>query len=70
MLTPARTKALEYRELAKATGNPNQKREFRRLERSLTALADNEQWMKDNRQKLVAPGSLRPVPRKAKNDEG
>ena len=62
MLTPARTKALEYAELGKTATNPNDKREFRRLESSLAALADNEQWLKDNRQKLIAPGSLCPVP--------
>ena len=62
MLTPTRTKALEYAELAKTAANPIEKREFRRLESSLTTLADNEQWLKDNHQKLVEPGSLRPVP--------
>ena len=61
MLTPARTKALEYAELAKTAANPIERREFRRLESSLTAMAENEQWLKDNHQKLVAPGSLRPV---------
>ena len=62
MQTPARTKALEYAELAKTATNPIERREFRRLEGSLTALADNEQWLKDNHQKLVAPGSLGPAP--------
>jgi hypothetical protein len=59
METPARTKALEYAELAKTAANPNERREFRRLESSLSAMADNEQWLKDNHQKLVAPGSRR-----------
>lgn len=59
MLTPARTKALEYAELAKTAADPNERRELRRLESSLSAMADNEQWLKDNHQKLVAPGSLR-----------
>ena len=60
MLTPARMKALEYADLAKTAVNPNERREFRRLEGSFTAMADNEQWLKDNHQKLVAPGNLRP----------
>jgi hypothetical protein len=62
MLTPARTKALEYTELAKTVADPNEKRERRRLERSLSAMADNEQWLKDNQQKLVTPGNLRSAP--------
>jgi hypothetical protein len=62
MLTPTRTKALEYAELAKTATNSTERLEFRRLESSLTALADNEQWLKDNQQKLVEPESLRPVP--------
>jgi hypothetical protein len=62
MLTPARTKALEYAELAKTVADPNERRELRRLESSLSAMADNEEWLKDNQQKLVAPGSLRPAP--------
>ena len=73
MLTPTqhRTKALEYTELAKTATNPNERRESRRLESSFTAMADNEQWLKDNRQKVVAPGDLRPCPISAhlKNDE-
>ncbi len=57
MLTPAqlRTKALEYTALAKTAINPNQRREFRRLESSFTAMADNEQWLKDNHQKIATP---------------
>jgi hypothetical protein len=61
MLTPALTKALEYAELAKTVADPNEKRELRRLESSLSAMADNEQWLKDNQQKLVTPGNLRPA---------
>jgi len=59
MLTPARTKALEYAELAKTAADPNERREFQRLESSLSAMADNEEWLKDNDKNLVAPGSPR-----------
>ncbi len=73
MLTPAqlRTKALEYTELAKTAINPNERREFRRLESSFTAMADNEQWLKDNHQKIVTPESLIRCPTSAqpRNDD-
>lgn len=60
--TQHRTKARKFTELAKTATNPSERREFQRLENSFTAMADNEQWLKDNRQKIVTPGSLRPVP--------
>ena len=71
MLTPAHTKALDYAESAKTAANPNERRELRRLESSLSAMADNEQWLRANHQKLVAPGNLGPVPGSApaKNDD-
>lgn len=71
MLTPARTKALEYADLAQTAANPNERRELRRLESSLSTMADNEKWLKDNHQKLVAPAtSVRhPVSAQAKKVE-
>ena len=43
-----RAKAAEYIELAKTANTPNEVREFERLERSFTELADNEQWVTDH----------------------
>jgi hypothetical protein len=52
-----RAKAAEFAELAKAGNAPDEAREFHKMERSFTALADNEQWLADNHDKAVhAPG--------------
>lgn len=48
-----RAKAAEYGELAKQGNAPNEVVEFQKLERSFTMLADNEQWVADNRNKLA-----------------
>jgi hypothetical protein len=48
-----RAKAAEYTELLKAA----ETREFRRLEQSYLTLADNEEWMADNRDKIHSPGA-------------
>jgi hypothetical protein len=48
-----RAKAAEYTALAKASGAPEKIREFEKRERTLTALADNEQWLADNHDKTV-----------------
>jgi hypothetical protein len=48
-----RAKATEYRELQSVANDPNAVREFRRLERSFTELADNAQWMIDNHAKIL-----------------
>ena len=55
MITPTqhRAKALEYTELVKTAISPDEKRELRKLEDSFTAMADNEQWLEDNRQRMV-----------------
>src|SRR5882762_2516003 len=55
MFTPEqyREKAAEYSELAKQANAPNEVREFRKLEQSLTMLADNEQWLADNHDNLA-----------------
>ena len=52
-----RAKAAEYVELAKATASPSDIRDYKNRERSFTTLADNEEWLKDNFDKMVhAPG--------------
>jgi hypothetical protein len=50
-----RTKAAEYSQLVKTAGSPDEAREYRELERSFSVLADNEQWLRDNRDKTVHP---------------
>jgi hypothetical protein len=52
-----RAKAAEYTELLKAASLPAETREFRRLEQSYLTLADNEEWMADNRDKIHSPGA-------------
>jgi hypothetical protein len=53
-----RAKAIEYRNLQKMANDPNVVREFRRLERSCTELADNAQWLTDNHAKIMQRQSL------------
>jgi rubrerythrin len=54
-----RAKAAEFTELARAGNAPDEVRQFQKLERSFTALADNEQWLADNHDKAVhAPAHL------------
>jgi hypothetical protein len=48
-----REKAAEYNELAKRANAPNEIREFQKHEQSLIRLADNEQWIADNHDKLA-----------------
>ena len=48
-----RVKAGEYAELSGMANGANELREFQRLERSFTELADNAQWVTDNRNKIV-----------------
>jgi hypothetical protein len=62
-----RAKASEYAKLAGIANGPNAAREFQKLERSFTELADNAQWVTDNRGKTVhatedatAPATLDP----------
>ena len=52
-----RAKASEYTELLKAASLPAETREFRRLEQSYLTLAENEEWMADNREKIHSPGA-------------
>ena len=55
MFTPSqyREKALEYGSRVKTANGPNERREFQALEQSFTVLADNAQWLADNRHKTA-----------------
>jgi hypothetical protein len=48
-----RAKAIEYSKLLRMANGPDAVREFQGLERSFTELADNAQWMTDNRSKIL-----------------
>ena len=52
-----RAKAAEYTELLKAASLPAETREFRKLEQSYITLAENDEWMADNRDKIYIPGA-------------
>jgi hypothetical protein len=52
-----RAKAAEYTELLKPASLPAEIREFRKLEQSYLTLAENEEWMADNREKINRPGA-------------
>jgi hypothetical protein len=52
-----RAKAAEYTELLKAASLPAEGDEIRRLKRSYLVLAENEEWMAENREKLDIIGS-------------
>ena len=57
-----RDKAVDYSQRGKTANGPNEAHEFARLEKSFTALADNEQWLSNNHQKTVqAPGDRVPA---------
>ena len=55
MFTPRQYRecADKYSKLIKATDKPDEIREFQRLERSFTELADNADWMANNLDKTV-----------------
>jgi hypothetical protein len=48
-----RDKAAEYSERGKTANGTNKTHEFDKLEKSFTALADNEQWLSDNHDNTV-----------------
>jgi hypothetical protein len=52
-----RAKATEYRELRKTAHLPSEVRQYRNLEHSYITLADNAQWLIDNREKIHCPGA-------------
>lgn len=65
-----REKASEYGELVKTSNGLAQKRGFRKLEQSFTALADNEQWLADNHQNTIhADEQVLPVGAKLAEEE-
>ena len=62
-----RADAIKYATLVRTAKGPDEVREFERLERSFTKLADNAQWITDNRNKIVqsiehATATLTPDP--------
>ena len=59
MLTAAqyRAKAAEYAEVLKAASLPAEVHEYRRLEPSYLMLAENEEWMADNRDRINTWGA-------------
>ena len=52
-----RAKAAEYTELLKAASLPAEVHEFQRLERSYLMLAENEEWMAGNHDKINIRGA-------------
>jgi len=52
-----RAKAAEYTELLKAARLPAETREFRKHEQSYLTLAENEEWMANNLDKINIPGA-------------
>ena len=48
-----RAKAIEYSNLLTMPHGPEEVREYQRLERSFTELADNAQWLTDNHGKTA-----------------
>ncbi len=52
-----RAKAAEFTELLKTASLPAEIREFRKLEHSYLTLAENEEWMADNLEKINSPGA-------------
>jgi hypothetical protein len=50
-----RSRAADFGELIKGTHHPDAIRQLQRQERALTDLADNQDWLADNRDKIVGP---------------
>jgi hypothetical protein len=48
-----RAKAIEYSKLLRIANGVDEAREYHRLERSFTELADNAQWLTDNHDKTT-----------------
>jgi hypothetical protein len=51
-----RAKAAEFTELLKTASLPAEAREFRKHEQSYLTLAENEDWMASNLEKMNSPG--------------
>jgi hypothetical protein len=52
-----RAKAAEFSELLKTASSPAETCEFRKREHSYLTLAENEEWMADNLDKMNCPGA-------------
>jgi hypothetical protein len=52
-----RVKAAEFTELLKTVSSPAKIREFRNLQQSYVTLAENDEWMVNNRDKTNSPRS-------------
>jgi hypothetical protein len=50
-----RAKAAEYQNRAKASHNATEIREYRKLERTFSELAENAAWMEQNPEKRIHP---------------
>jgi hypothetical protein len=50
-----RAKAIEYSNLRMIANGPDDAREYQRLERSFSELADNAQWLTENHDKTIPP---------------
>ena len=50
-----RSRAAEFGELIKVAHHPDEIRQLRRQERTFTDLADNQDWLANNRDKIVRP---------------
>ena len=55
-----RAKAVENGELVKTSIDPNQRRDFQKIEQSFTVLADNEQWLASNYQNSLRASEQEP----------
>ena len=57
-----RAQASEYAKLVGIANGPDEMQELQRLERSFTELADNAQWVTENRGKMVQATEYTAVP--------
>jgi hypothetical protein len=56
-----RAKAAAYQNRAKASHNADEIREYGKLERTFSELADNAAWMEQNLEKRIHPSDPRPI---------
>lgn len=64
-----RAKAAAYEELTSKAGSAQETKEFRKLERSFTTLADNEDWLAENYDRTLNAGGERPNVRPKRDEE-
>jgi hypothetical protein len=58
-----RAKSSEYGELIKASDDPSQIRDYQNSKESFSSLADNEEWLADNFDKMVRAPDEAPIGR-------